>query len=135
METLVITPVYRKKDKKGQGLVEYSLIAVLIAVVVVAVLLILGPGVANVYARVNNSVSGAGGGAAAGQPLTPPSTPVPWTTCANESGFCNFSGTAQVRYGAGSSWFTGTYTNGVACNNSVFGDPDVGVVKSCQVYQ
>ena len=131
----MVTSVYRKKNEKGQGLVEYSLIAVLIAVVVVAVLLILGPGVANVYARVNNSVSGAGGGAAAGQPLTPPSTPVPWTTCANENGFCSFSGIAQVRYGAGSSWNTGTFTNGVGCNNSVFGDPAFGVVKSCQVQQ
>ena len=127
----MVTSVYRKNKEKGQGLVEYSLITVLVAVVIVAVLLILGPSVVNVYAKVNNSLSAQSGG----QGLLPTSTPNPWTTCANENGFCSFSGTAQVRYGAGSSWNTATFTNGVACNNSVFGDPNYGVVKSCQVQQ
>jgi Flp pilus assembly pilin Flp len=131
----MVASFHRKNNEKGQGLVEYALILVSVAVVVVAVLLLLGPNVSNVYARVNNSLSAASGGGSAGQSLTPTSTPLPWTTCANENGFCSFSGTAQVRYGAGSSWNTGTFTNGVACNNSVFGDPDYGVVKSCQVSQ
>jgi Flp pilus assembly pilin Flp len=131
----MVTSVHPKNNEKGQGLVEYALILVSVAVVVVVVLLLLGPNISNVYAKVNNSLSVASGGTLGGQPLIPTSTPPPWTTCANENGFCSFSGTAQVRYGAGSSWTTGTFTNGVACNNSVFGDPDFGVVKSCQVNQ
>ncbi len=69
---------------------------------------------------------------------TPTSTVTPvgtWITCANENGFCSFSGTAQVRYGANDIWVTQTRTDGVACTNAVFGDPVVGVVKTCQIYQ
>lgn len=38
--------------QRGQGLVEYALILVLVAVVVIAVLVILGPAVAEVYQNV-----------------------------------------------------------------------------------
>ncbi len=63
-------------------------------------------------------------------------TPIPtWKKCANENGFCSFSGTAQVRYGANGVWVTQTRTNGVSCTNAVFGDPISGVAKTCQVYQ
>ena len=37
--------------EKGQGLVEYALILVLVAVVVIAVLLILGPIIGNVFTK------------------------------------------------------------------------------------
>lgn len=68
--------------------------------------------------------------------LTPTATPIgTWTTCANENGFCSFSGTAQVQYGANGVWVTQTHTNGVSCTNAVFGDPIPGVVKTCQYYQ
>ncbi len=40
--------------EKGQGLVEYALILVLIAVVVLAVLLILGPIIGNSFSEVNS---------------------------------------------------------------------------------
>ena len=145
----------RKKNQKGQGLVEYALILVLVAIVVIAALLILGPTIGNVFGKANNSLSGLD--AAAGPIVIPPTaipptaipptaipptvipptaTPVPsWTTCANENGFCNFSGTAPVRYGRFGSWVTQTHTNGVACNNSVFGDPAFGFLKTCQVFQ
>jgi pilus assembly protein Flp/PilA len=43
-------------QEKGQGLVEYALILVLIAVVVIAILLNLGPAVAQVYCRITNSL-------------------------------------------------------------------------------
>ncbi len=67
---------------------------------------------------------------------TPTATPVGiWVTCANENGFCSFSGTTQVRYGANDTWVTQIHTDGVACTNAVFGDPVWGVVKTCQVYQ
>jgi pilus assembly protein Flp/PilA len=41
--------------ERGQGLVEYALILVLVAVVVIAVLLILGPIIGNVFSKLNNS--------------------------------------------------------------------------------
>ena len=42
--------------EKGQGLVEYALILVLVAVVVIAVLTLLGPLVAKVFSKINNSM-------------------------------------------------------------------------------
>jgi pilus assembly protein Flp/PilA len=43
--------------EKGQGLVEYALILVLVAIVVIAALMILGPIIGNVFSKVNNSLS------------------------------------------------------------------------------
>jgi uncharacterized repeat protein (TIGR01451 family) len=54
-----------------------------------------------------------------------------FTFCANENGFCSFSGTQQVRYGANGQYSTLTLTNGTPCTNSIFGDPIFGVVKTC----
>lgn len=42
--------------EKGQGLVEYALILVLVAVVVIAVLTILGPIIGNVFSRINSGL-------------------------------------------------------------------------------
>jgi pilus assembly protein Flp/PilA len=44
--------------EKGQGLVEYALILVLVAVVVIAVLTLLGPLVGNVFSKINSAVGG-----------------------------------------------------------------------------
>jgi pilus assembly protein Flp/PilA len=38
--------------EKGQGLVEYALILVLVAVVVIAVLVFLGPAIGNVFSTI-----------------------------------------------------------------------------------
>lgn len=54
-----------------------------------------------------------------------------WTVCAGEGQFCAFSGTHQVRYGLGDKTVTASFTNGVACNNGIFGDPAYGFYKSC----
>jgi hypothetical protein len=54
-----------------------------------------------------------------------------WIHCANENQQCSFSGMAQVRYGASGKYFTGSYKSNVSCSNSVFGDPLVGLLKSC----
>ncbi len=64
---------------------------------------------------------------------TPSPTPVPvaWTFCANEWQHCSFSGTRDVRYGVEGKYATKTFTGGVACTNSVFGDPAYGAVKKC----
>jgi len=56
---------------------------------------------------------------------------VTWTTCSGENGTCSFSGTRDVRYGAGSSFATKTFTGSAACSNAVFGDPIYGVAKTC----
>ena len=39
-------------DIRGQGLVEYALILVLVAIVVIAILLILGPAIGNVFSQI-----------------------------------------------------------------------------------
>ena len=44
--------------EKGQGLVEYALILVLVAIVVIAALMILGPIIGNLFSKVNSSLSG-----------------------------------------------------------------------------
>ncbi|MFH1633240.1 MAG: pilus assembly protein [Chloroflexota bacterium] len=43
--------------EKGQGLVEYALILVLVVIVVFAVLMILGPMIGNVFSTLNDSLS------------------------------------------------------------------------------
>ena len=63
--------------------------------------------------------------------LQAPAATDTWVDCAVESGFCTFSGTHVVRYGAGTTFATGTYTDGVLCSNAIFGDPLVGTVKAC----
>ncbi len=42
--------------EKGQGLVEYALILVLVAIVVIAVLTLLGPIISNVFATINSAL-------------------------------------------------------------------------------
>jgi pilus assembly protein Flp/PilA len=38
--------------EEGQGLVEYALILVLVAIVVIAILLLVGPAVGNVFSQI-----------------------------------------------------------------------------------
>ncbi len=110
-----------KNFSSGQGLVEYALILVLVTMVVIAVLTLVGPSIAQVFNNVTNQ-------------LNPPNQPTPqWTFCANENQVCTFSGTRQVRYGKNNSWNYGTYTNTVTCNNATFGDPLYGTVKECDI--
>jgi len=42
--------------EEGQGLVEYALILVLVAIVVIAILLILGPVIGNVFSTIVNNL-------------------------------------------------------------------------------
>ncbi len=44
--------------ERGQGLVEYALILVLVAIVVIAALMILGPIIGNTFRTIHNSLSG-----------------------------------------------------------------------------
>ena len=42
-------------QERGQGLVEYAIILAFVAIVVIAVMRLLGPKVGNVFSSVNNS--------------------------------------------------------------------------------
>ena len=44
-------------QESGQGLVEYAMILVLVAVAVIAILVFLGPTVGNLYSTVTSSLS------------------------------------------------------------------------------
>ena len=44
-----------KPREEGQGLVEYALILVLVAVVVIAILTLLGPAIGNVFSTIKNN--------------------------------------------------------------------------------
>lgn len=48
--------IYLPRDE-GQGLVEYALILVLVAIVVIAILAILGPQIGNIFSRITNGTS------------------------------------------------------------------------------
>jgi pilus assembly protein Flp/PilA len=69
-----------KKREKGQGLVEYALILVLVAIVVIGALMVLGPIIGNSFSTINNSLSsvgsstsgGSGGGCVPSQGCVPP---------------------------------------------------------------
>lgn len=45
-----------RKQEKGQGLVEYALILVLVAIVVIAALMVLGPIVGDMFSDINASL-------------------------------------------------------------------------------
>ena len=58
--------------------------------------------------------------------------PVGYTVCASENGTCSFSGTKIVAYGANNSFvYKRDVSTSTPCTNAVFGDPAVGVGKSC----
>lgn len=42
--------------EEGQGLVEYALVLVLVAVVVIAILTLLGPQIGNVFSRITDGL-------------------------------------------------------------------------------
>lgn len=57
-----------------------------------------------------------------------------WEFCANEGGFCHFSGPGEVRYGANGQFLTRRAINGMPCSVQAFGrDPIYGKAKQCFV--
>ena len=48
--------MYYLPREEGQGLVEYALILVLVAIVVIAILLVLGPAIGNVFSNIDANV-------------------------------------------------------------------------------
>lgn len=53
----LLTSVSALKNEKGQGLVEYALILVLIAIVVIAIMTALGTKTCEVFSTVNSSLT------------------------------------------------------------------------------
>ena len=47
-----------RNEEQGQGLVEYALVLVLVAIVVIAILAILGPQIGNIFSRVTDGLGG-----------------------------------------------------------------------------
>jgi len=45
-------------EEKGQGLVEYAIILAFVAIVVIAIMRLLGPKVGNTFSSMNNSIPG-----------------------------------------------------------------------------
>ncbi|MBE2199619.1 MAG: Flp family type IVb pilin [Anaerolineales bacterium] len=43
--------------EQGQGLVEYALVLVLVAVVIIAILTLLGPQIGNVFSRITSGLN------------------------------------------------------------------------------
>jgi Flp pilus assembly pilin Flp len=105
--------------ERGASLVEYALLIALVAIVAITAVAKFG---SNGSAKIDQS-------ATALQSSYPPS----WVSCAVEGGTCTMSGTHPVRYGDPGSnrWATSTKTGSFGCNNSVFGDPAVGIGKVC----
>ena len=56
MEGVYTTMLFAPKEI-GQGLVEYALILVLVAIVVIAALMILGPVIGNTFSTINKSLN------------------------------------------------------------------------------
>jgi pilus assembly protein Flp/PilA len=50
-------PVYLPHEE-GQGLLEYALILVFVAIVVILIVAVLGPQTANMYSQITNGVGG-----------------------------------------------------------------------------
>src|SRR3989344_2353940 len=64
-------------------------------------------------------------------PSPTPIVPTGWTFCSDEYEQCIFTGTKEVLYGLNSLYATDIFTEGVFCDNSIFGDPYPGFVKQC----
>jgi pilus assembly protein Flp/PilA len=47
-------------EEEGQGMVEYALILVLVAIVVIAILMLLGPQIGNIFSRITSGLLRAG---------------------------------------------------------------------------
>ena len=85
----------KKKHEKGQGLVEYALILVLVGIVVIGALTVLGPQIGNVFSDISNSISGGDSGGGAAAAVVPP-TVAPAPTLTYEQWCASLGGTYHL---------------------------------------
>jgi len=103
------------KREKGQGLVEYALLLVLVAVVVIGILALVGPQINAVFSRVITELGGT-------VPYTYSITSGPTITAASSAGpSCTYRLTMSVRVTDG-----GTAVDGASVNATVSGGPATG---------
>lgn len=62
-----------------------------------------------------------------------PGTALGWSFCAAEGEFCQFKGSAEVRFGQGNRFVSRMAYGGVRCDVADFGDPVHGVTKFCEI--
>ena len=55
-----LASLYLPEEREGQGLVEYALILMLVAIVVILALALTGGTINNVYSRISNSLATTG---------------------------------------------------------------------------
>ena len=48
--------MFLAKSEKGQGLIEYALIIVLVSIVVIAVLALLGPAISDIFQQIIDTI-------------------------------------------------------------------------------
>jgi pilus assembly protein Flp/PilA len=97
--------------ERGQGLVEYALILVLVALVVIAILLLLGPSVGNVFSNVVAFFDSAVGGGGGGQQIV--FDPAPQITKSPAGLNCTYTATnVRVRVTQGGSPVSGVAVGG-----------------------
>lgn len=59
LSTLLTSLAASRGDERGQGLVEYALILVLVAIVVIAVLVLLGPQISGIFCEIAEGIADA----------------------------------------------------------------------------
>lgn len=55
-----------------------------------------------------------------------------WIYCGPEGGVCSVPYAATVRYGANGDYYQREVSGSIVCNNTLFGDPAIGIYKSCE---
>ena len=76
-----------KEQEKGQGVVEYALILVLVSVVVLAVLFILCPVIGNVFSEINSGLQASGDVAVSAPPAVIEGAEAQTQYCAERPGY------------------------------------------------
>ena len=112
------------RNEKGQGLVEYALILVLIAIVVIVAMTTLGNQVSGTFDTVNSELGGNGGGGNSPSPTAVPTNPPARIEGdAARTQYCNerpgYVGVVNWGFAGGHEWTTdgqSYYVTGAAFN-------------------
>lgn len=112
--------IFSSKKQKGQGLVEYALILTLVAIVVIAAAMMLGPQIGNIFSNVNSSlstISSSSSGGAASSTAVPTEDPA----CAALAAAKDNTNTAYQLCGGNKSKCPSQYAAAVTAWNNYYG--------------